>query len=145
LYFINREWFYAFMAMTKQAFALTITLMTHLWGPATIRISGDESVAGQILPTPGGGVEFKFPERMVMIANHQVRDERSRSRFAAKANHAPPDLHRLAVFVVDWVCQPSRDGWSHLHHPQRVIEIHPAHRDRHDVLWLHLHVKENGN
>jgi hypothetical protein len=73
LYFVNREWFYAFMATTKQSFALTITVMTHIWGPATIRISGDESVAGQILPTSGGGVEFKFPERMVMIANHQVR------------------------------------------------------------------------
>lgn len=73
LYFFNREWFYAFMAKTKQSFALTITVMTHIWGPATIRISGDESVAGQILPTANGGVEFKFPERMVMIANHQVR------------------------------------------------------------------------
>ncbi|KAG8420234.1 hypothetical protein J3459_011282 [Metarhizium acridum] len=72
LYFINREWFYAYMAMTKQSFALTITVMTHIWGPATVRISGDESVAGQILATPGGGVEFKFPERMVMIANHQI-------------------------------------------------------------------------
>ncbi|KID97136.1 Phospholipid/glycerol acyltransferase, partial [Metarhizium majus ARSEF 297] len=58
--------------MTKQSFALTITVMTHIWGPALVRISGDESVAGQILATPGGGVEFKFPERMVMIANHQI-------------------------------------------------------------------------
>lgn len=72
LYFFNRDWFYAYMAMTKQSFALTITLMTHIFGPTVIRTSGDESVAGQILPTAGGGVEFKFPERIVMIANHQV-------------------------------------------------------------------------
>ncbi|KAG6010367.1 hypothetical protein E4U21_006931 [Claviceps maximensis] len=72
LYFFNRDWFYAYMAMTKRSFALTITLMTHVFGPTTIRVSGDESVAGQILPTPEGGVEFKFPERIVMIANHQI-------------------------------------------------------------------------
>ncbi|KAG6018700.1 hypothetical protein E4U40_007909, partial [Claviceps sp. LM458 group G5] len=59
------------MAMTKRSFSLTITSMTHIFGPTTIRISGDESVKGQILPATGGGVEFKFPERMVMIANHQ--------------------------------------------------------------------------
>lgn len=64
------------MAMTKRSFALTMTVMTQIWGPTTIRISGDESVAGQIRPTRGGGVEFRFPERLVLIANHQV----SRSR-----------------------------------------------------------------
>ncbi|TWU77643.1 hypothetical protein ED733_008065 [Metarhizium rileyi] len=72
LYLFNREWFYSYMAMTKQSFALTITVMTQVWGPTTIRISGDASVAGQILATPGGSVEFKFPERLVMIANHQI-------------------------------------------------------------------------
>lgn len=72
LYFVNREWFYAYMAMTKRSFALTTAVMTHIWGSTTIRISGDETVAGQIKPTPGGGVQFNFPERMVLIANHQV-------------------------------------------------------------------------
>ncbi|KJZ77227.1 hypothetical protein HIM_03548 [Hirsutella minnesotensis 3608] len=72
LYFINRDWFYAYMSMTKRSFALTTTVMTHIWGPTTMRISGDESVAGQIRPTRGGGVEFKFPERLVMVANHQI-------------------------------------------------------------------------
>lgn len=58
--------------MTKRSFALVTSLMTHIWGPTTIRISGDESVAGQIRPTAGGGVECDFPERIVLIANHQV-------------------------------------------------------------------------
>ena len=37
-------------------------------------ISGDESVAGQIRSTGDGGtgVELAFPERMVLVANHQV-------------------------------------------------------------------------
>ena len=60
------------MAMTKRSFALTTTVMTQIWGPTMIRVSGDASVAGQIKPTPDGGVEFNFPERLVMIANHQV-------------------------------------------------------------------------
>ncbi|KAK5995995.1 putative acyltransferase [Cladobotryum mycophilum] len=72
LYFVNREMYYDFMAMTKRIFAITTTVMTQIWGPTTIRISGDESVAGQILPTEDGLVNFKFPERMVMIANHQI-------------------------------------------------------------------------
>lgn len=60
------------MAMTKRSFAIVTTVMTNIFGPTTIRISGDESVAGQIRPTHDGGVEFRFPERMVLIANHQV-------------------------------------------------------------------------
>lgn len=61
------------MAMTKRSFAITTTVMTHIWGPTTIRISGDATVAGEIRPTEDGGVEFRFPERLILIANHQVR------------------------------------------------------------------------
>lgn len=73
LYWINRDLYYAYMALTKESFGLLITTMTKIWGPTTIRISGDQSVAGQIHRTPDGRVEFDFPDRMVMIANHQVR------------------------------------------------------------------------
>jgi hypothetical protein len=38
-----------------------------------VRLSGDASVAGQLRKTPDGRVECHFPDRMVMIANHQVR------------------------------------------------------------------------
>ncbi|KAK4157540.1 putative acyltransferase CST26 [Chaetomidium leptoderma] len=72
LYWINRELYYAYMSLTKQSFGLLITTMTHWWGPTTIRISGDASVADQIRKTEDGLVEFSFPERMVMMANHQI-------------------------------------------------------------------------
>lgn len=72
LYFINREWYYAYMAMTKRYFALITSFMTNIWGPTTVRISGDESVAGQIRATDDGFVEFDFPERIVLVANHQI-------------------------------------------------------------------------
>ena len=80
LYFVNREWFYAYMAMTKRSFAIVMTVMTNLWGPTIMRISGDASVAGQIKPTKDGGVQFLFPERMVLIANHQVSLPGQRSK-----------------------------------------------------------------
>ncbi|KAK3935861.1 acyltransferase-domain-containing protein [Diplogelasinospora grovesii] len=72
LYWINRDLYYAYMALTKQSFGLVITTITNWWSPTTIRISGDASVADQIRKTPDGLVEFAFPERMVMIANHQI-------------------------------------------------------------------------
>ena len=37
-----------------------------------IRVSGDASVAGQIRQTEDGRLECHFPDRMVLIANHQV-------------------------------------------------------------------------
>lgn len=60
------------MAMTKRMFALLVTTMTRWWGPTVIRISGDASVDGQILLQPGGLVSCFFPERLVLIANHQI-------------------------------------------------------------------------
>ncbi|KAL2134565.1 hypothetical protein VTI74DRAFT_11459 [Chaetomium olivicolor] len=72
LYWINRELYYAYMSLTKQSFGLLITTMTNWWGPTTIRISGDASVADQVRKTEDGLVEFSFPERMIMIANHQI-------------------------------------------------------------------------
>ena len=72
LYWINRELYYSYMAVTKQSFALTTITMTYWWGPTVIRISGDASVAGQLRKTEDGRAEFAFPERMILIANHQV-------------------------------------------------------------------------
>lgn len=67
--------------------------MTQIWGPVTIRISGDESVAGEIRPTEGGGVQFNFPERLVMIANHQVRSPGARQRRRQSLKHSHMQSH----------------------------------------------------
>jgi hypothetical protein len=72
LYWINRDIYYAYMALTKQSFLLLITTITQWSGPTLMRISGDESVNGQIRKTVDGRVEYRFPDRIVMIANHQV-------------------------------------------------------------------------
>jgi hypothetical protein len=59
--------------MTKQHFSMVVTTMTYWWAPVTMRVSGDESVRGQMRKNKDGMMECDFPERMVLISNHQVR------------------------------------------------------------------------
>lgn len=72
VYFYDREWYYAWMALTKQHFALLLVTVQHWWTPTTIRVSWDESVRGQIVQTSDGRLECHFPERLVLVANHEV-------------------------------------------------------------------------
>ncbi|KAL5334553.1 hypothetical protein BJX70DRAFT_391322 [Aspergillus crustosus] len=72
LYLINKDYYYAYMASTKRSFGLVITALTE-WGcPTYVRVSGDKSVRGQIHIADDGRLKTAFPERLVMIANHQV-------------------------------------------------------------------------
>ncbi|MCJ1320117.1 hypothetical protein MMC15_005454 [Xylographa vitiligo] len=72
LYFFNKDWYHAYMAITKQSFALLITTITQWFSPTVIRVSGDKSVRGQIKQNKDGRLETDFPERLIMIANHQL-------------------------------------------------------------------------
>jgi lysocardiolipin and lysophospholipid acyltransferase len=72
LYFYSKDLFYAWMAMSKQHFGIVSTTMTYWWAPTTVRVSGDESIRGQMRKTEDGRLECDFPERMVLISNHQV-------------------------------------------------------------------------
>ena len=72
LYLINKDYYYAYMALTKQTFGLLIVTVTQWFCPTIIRISGDKSVRGQLLRTKDGRLQTDFPERLVMISNHQL-------------------------------------------------------------------------
>lgn len=72
LYFFNKDLYYAYMALTKQSFGLLLTTITEWFSPTVVRVSGDESVRGQLRRTKDGRLETDFPERLVMIANHQL-------------------------------------------------------------------------
>lgn len=72
LYFVNRDWFYAWMALTKQYFGLLVTTMTQWWSPTVIRISGDKSMAGLIKQGADGMLRMELGERVVLMANHQI-------------------------------------------------------------------------
>ena len=51
LYFYSKNLFYAWMAVSKQHFGIVVTTMTYWWAPVTMRVSGDESVRGQLKKT----------------------------------------------------------------------------------------------
>jgi lysocardiolipin and lysophospholipid acyltransferase len=72
LYFYSQDLFYAWMAMTKQHFSMVVTTMTFWWAPVTMRVSGDESIRGQMRKKDDGLLECDFPERLVFVSNHQV-------------------------------------------------------------------------
>ena len=72
LYWINKDLYYAYMALTKQSFGIFVTTLTQWWAPTVVRISGDSSVEGMIKRTEDGRAELHFPDRLVMIANYQV-------------------------------------------------------------------------
>lgn len=61
--------------MTKQHFGVALTTLTYWWAPAKMVVCGDESVRGQLRKTEDGRLECDFPERLVLIANHQVRGD----------------------------------------------------------------------
>lgn len=72
LYLIHKEYYYSYMAHTKQCFGLVITAFTEWGAPTLYRTSGDASVQGQLHLSEDGLLQTRFPERLVMIANHQV-------------------------------------------------------------------------
>ena len=84
--------------MTKQAFGITLTTTTRWWGPTTIRISGDASVAGQIKQMPDGRVQFAFPERLVLIANHQIYTDWLYLWWVGYAND--PQMHGYVYIIL---------------------------------------------
>ena len=63
------------MIITKQQFGILAITVTQWFCPTIIRISGDKSVRGQLEKTKDGRLETHFPERIVLIANHQIYTE----------------------------------------------------------------------
>lgn len=72
LWFVSKDWYRAYIAVTKQYFGILITSITQIFAPTAVRISGDKSVAGQLKQSRDGQVRLHFPERIVYIANHQL-------------------------------------------------------------------------
>lgn len=72
VYFIDKDLFYSYMAWTKMSFGIVITTVTAWFSPTKIRVSGDNTVRGQLVKTEDGRLRTKFPERLVLIANHQI-------------------------------------------------------------------------
>ncbi|KAL9041342.1 MAG: hypothetical protein Q9180_001341 [Flavoplaca navasiana] len=72
LYLINENWYNSWIAFTKQSWGLLTTSMTQCWAPTVVRVSGHKSIRGELLRTIDGNLLSNFPERMILIANHQI-------------------------------------------------------------------------
>ncbi|KAF2160751.1 hypothetical protein M409DRAFT_70280 [Zasmidium cellare ATCC 36951] len=93
LYWINKDWFYAARALTKQFFGLLITTMTQWWSPTTVRVSGDKSVAELLKQDENGLVSVDFGDRAVLMANHQLYTDWLYMWWAAYTNVQPMHGH----------------------------------------------------
>ena len=72
LYWFNRTWADSWQNLVKKSAALLVLGLSQWRVPVTALITGDSSVEGQIRRTSEGKVIMDFPNRMVLIANHQV-------------------------------------------------------------------------
>lgn len=61
-----------YMAWTKESFAVLVTAITQWWAPTVVRVSGDDSMKGQLFQMEDGSLRCNFPHRMVLMANHQL-------------------------------------------------------------------------
>ncbi|KAF7578837.1 PlsC, 1-acyl-sn-glycerol-3-phosphate acyltransferase [Pyrenophora tritici-repentis] len=69
---IDPQFYDAYMAYTKECFAILITCLTQWWAPTVVRVSGDSSMVGQLIKRKDGSLRCNFSDRMVLMANHQL-------------------------------------------------------------------------
>ena len=74
LYYYSKPLFYSWMSLTKQSFAILVIVITQFFSPTAIHISWESSLDGQFRSARDGSgrLETTFPERMILIANHQI-------------------------------------------------------------------------
>jgi len=72
LYFYAQDTYYSWQALCKQHFALVLINLNDWWSPTVAYVTWDPSVAGQVQQTADGKISLTFPERLVLISNHQL-------------------------------------------------------------------------
>lgn len=105
LYFFSKDDFYAYMALTKQYFGLLVTTMTQWFSPTLIRISGDKSVASQLHQEADGSLRVDFPDRIILLANHQIYTDWLYLWWIAYTNSTPTHGHIYIILKesLKWV------------------------------------------
>lgn len=69
---VDPKFYDGYMAWTKESFAVLMTTITQWWSPTVVRVSGDESMKGQLYQMDDGTLKCNFPHRIVLMANHQL-------------------------------------------------------------------------
>lgn len=72
LKYVDTKFYDAYMAWTKESFAVLMTTITQWWAPTVVRVSGDESMKGQLFQMKDGTLKCNFPHRLIMMGNHQL-------------------------------------------------------------------------
>lgn len=99
------------MAYTKESFAVLITSLTQWWAPTVVRVSGDLSVRGQLIQAKDGSLECRFPERLVLMANHQLYTDWLYLWWIAYTNRMHGRIYIILkeslknIPIVGWGCQ----------------------------------------
>ena len=109
LYLVNKDWYNAWMAFTKQSFGLLTTTLTQYWAPTVMRVSGDKSMRGQLLKSTDGELICNFPKKLVLIANHQLYTDWLYLWWIAYCN----DMHgRLYIVLKESLKRIPVIGWG---------------------------------
>jgi 1-acyl-sn-glycerol-3-phosphate acyltransferase len=69
---VDIKFYEAYMAWTKESFAVLMTTITQWWAPTVVRVSGDESMKGQLFQMDDGTLKCNFPHRLILMGNHQL-------------------------------------------------------------------------
>ncbi|USW56022.1 Putative phospholipid/glycerol acyltransferase [Septoria linicola] len=69
---IDAKFYEAYMAWTKESFAVLMTTITQWWAPTVVRVSGDDSMKGQLFQMDDGTLKCNFPHRLILMGNHQL-------------------------------------------------------------------------
>ena len=95
LYFVSKDWFNAYVALTKAYFGILVTTGTQWWSPTVIRISGDKSMKGLLKQRGESGMlDLDFGERAIVIANHQPQENGTKSGFTGVVKAISPQSGR---------------------------------------------------
>lgn len=114
LYLIEKNWYDAWIAFTKQSFGLLTITLTQAWAPTIVRVSGGKSIRGQLLKTVDGDLLCDFPERLVLMANHQIYTDWLYMWWVAYANGMHGRIHIVLkeslryIPVIGWGMQMSQ-------------------------------------
>lgn len=69
---VDPKFYDHYMAWTKESFAVLMTTITQWWAPTVVKVSGDDSMKGQLFQMDDGTLKCNFPHRLVLMANHQL-------------------------------------------------------------------------
>lgn len=107
---IDKQFFDAYMAFTKQNFAVLVAAVTQAFSPTIIRVSQDASMPQELFREKDGSLKCTLPPRLVIMANHQLYTDWLYLWFVAYCNGMHGFVHIILkealkkLPIVGWSC-----------------------------------------